>query len=386
MKITTLAKAQNKKSAFLRLLITGWLLAVFISGCATVPKIPQAVPVVFQDNITDISGVKYVPLIVVCERLNFKWSWDSVAGKAGIQNGPLYIRFMEGSKLALVNKNIEHMEAPSVLYNGALMIPLSFAQKNILPVVKIPQAQAPVKAQAAPIKQYLLNKVAIDAGHGGKDPGAIGRCGLKEKDVTLHIAKLLKDRLEREFFNVCLTRSDDTFIALSRRPQIANNFAADIFISIHANAAKTKNAKGFEVYYLAEAANESARRLAEAENASLKFEQASFDVKGQGTLEGILWDLVSTENRVESIQLAKDISTQARRHLWVRERGVKSAQFYVLKGARMPAILVEIGFISNRDEEAKLKDPGYRKSVADAIVNGILNYRDEYQMAEGFTK
>lgn len=362
-------------------------LIFLISGCATVPKaLPPAVSSALQGQITSIDGVNCVPLIVVCDRFDYKWSWDTVARKAGIQNARFYMRFMEGSNFVLINDKVERMESPAVLYRGALMVPVSFAQARILPPAETAQPYQPKRPKATLPGKYLLGKVVIDPGHGGKDPGAIGRCGLKEKDVALDIARRLGEMLEEEGFRARLTRSDDRFISLAKRAQIANNFSADFFVSIHANAARIKNTKGFEVYYLSEAADDAAKRLAEEENASLKFEQASFKVASSGGLEGILWDLVSTENRAESVQLAGHISKEARKSLWVRQRGVKSAKFYVLKGARMPAILVEVGFITNRDEEEKLKDPAYRNTIAAAITRGILNYREEYQLAEGFTK
>jgi N-acetylmuramoyl-L-alanine amidase len=360
-------------------------LVIFLAGCATTPKGPSVLPV-FQDQITSINGINYVPLIVVCDKFDLRWSWDTVARKAGIQNKDLYVRFMEGSDFVLVKDKVQCMEGPAVLHQGALMVPVSFVQANIVPSQYKSQEVYLPRPKAAVRSQYLLGKVVIDPGHGGHDPGAIGRLGLKEKEVTLDIAKDLKKRLEVEGFVVYLTRSDDRFIQLARRPQIANNYNADFFISIHANAAKMKNAKGFEVFYLAEAADDSAKQLAEQENACLKFEQASFNVVSSGDLEATLWDLVSTENRAESIQLANQICKEAKKNLWVRQRGVKSAKFYVLKGARMPAVLVEVGFVTNRDEEAKLETGAYRSDVASAIANGILNYREEYQLAEGFTK
>ena len=361
-------------------------MTIFIlSGCATVGKIPQMpVSPALQGHLVNINNVNYVPLIVVCDRFDYKWSWDIAARKAGIQNKNNYIRFVEGSNFVLVNSNVEKMESPAILYKGALMVPVSFAQSRILPKQKDFYAakQPKIKNKG----QYLLGKVVIDAGHGGKDPGASGRSGLVEKDVTLDISKRLKVKLEAEGFQVYLTRSSDKFIALSKRPQIANNYNADFFVSIHVNAAKMKNAKGFEVYYLSEAADEAAKRLAENENASLKFEEASYKVNSGSNLEAILWDLVSTENRTESIQLANNILKEAKSSLWINSRGVKFAGFYVLKSARMPAVLVEIGFITNRDEEERLKNSDYRDKVAEAVACGILNYREEYQIAEGFTK
>jgi len=376
-----------QKNIFL-IVVSCYLLIIALSGCATVPK-SETCPVSsgLKDSIVSIDGMSYVPLLVVSDRFNFKWSWDTVSRKLGMQNNNIYARFMEGSRFVLINDEIEDMHAPAILYQGALMAPVSFVQSRILYLqLKESETTIPKRARISPAGTYLLGKVIIDPGHGGKDPGALGRCGLREKDVTLDVSKRLKEILEVEGFQACLTRSDDRFIPLAKRSQIANNYEADFFVSIHVNSAKVKNAKGFEVYYLAEAGDEAAKELAQEENACLKFEQASFDLKSSSDLEGILWDLVSTENRAESIQLANNISREAKKNLWVYQRGVKSAKFYVLKGARMPAILVEIGFISNRDEEQKLNDPNYRDFVAMAIAKGILNYREEYQVAEGFTK
>jgi N-acetylmuramoyl-L-alanine amidase len=364
------------------------LAAVFLSGCATVPRTAGPYPVssVFEGQAVNLNNTVYVPLIVVCDRLDFKWSWDTVARKAGIQKKDLYVRFAQGSNFALVNDKMEKMQGPAILHEGALMVPISFVEDRLLPPELKSVQRAMPRPAVAITRQYLLKKVVIDPGHGGKDPGAIGRRGLLEKNVTLEIAKALKGKLQNEGFIVYLTRSDNIFIPLSKRPQIANDRQADIFVSIHANAARIKNANGFEVYYLAEAADESAKRLAQQENACLKFEQASYRVNSSGSLEAILWDLVSTENRAESIKLANYICSQAKNGLWVRQRGVKSAQFYVLKGARMPAVLIEVGFITNTDEEVKLNSDSYRDDVAQAIAQSLLNYREEYQSTEGFTK
>ena len=376
-----------QKNIFL-IVISCYLLAIALSGCATVPKSgPASVSSALQDKIVNINGVNYIPMIIVCDRFDLKWSWDAGSRKLGIQNNNIYARFMEGSNFALVNDKVEKMDAPAILYQGAFLVSVSFIQNKILySQLKTMGAGSEVKPRYCRNGPYLLGKVVIDAGHGGNDPGAIGGRGLREKDVTLDIAKRLKSELECEGFQVRLTRSDDRFIPLAKRAQIANDCQADFFVSIHVNAARMKNAKGFEVYYLAEAGDEAAKQLAQKENACLKFEDSSYNLKHSNNLEGILWDLVSTENRAESIQLASDICKEARKSLWVHQRGVKSAQFYVLKGARMPAILVEVGFITNRDEEEKLKTDNYRDSVSGAIAKGILDYREEYQIAEGFSK
>ncbi|NQT46933.1 MAG: N-acetylmuramoyl-L-alanine amidase [Candidatus Omnitrophica bacterium] len=233
-------------------------------------------------------------------------------------------------------------------------------------------------------KKYTIERVVIDPGHGGKDPGATGRGGLKEKTIVLDIAQRLSRRLEGRGIDITITRNSDTFISLWSRANIANKRDADFFISIHANAARSRRAQGFEVYYLSEATDDSARALAQVENASLEYEDSSVD-KYTTDLEATLWDLELTENRVESIELAKIVSNEACDILGCKERGVKSARFYVLKHSRCPAILVEVGFVTNKNEEMKLKDAAYRDKIAEGLAEGILAYRREFERTNGFT-
>ena len=272
------------------------------------------------------------------------------------------------------------------MYRGTIVFPRGFAE-NVLPnafIKKYKKEVATKKLKA--ICPYIIGKIVIDPGHGGKDPGALG-WGAREKDITLDISKRLKRHLEKNCIKAKLTRSIDHFISLWRRADIANKENADFFVSIHANAARAKSAKGFEVFYLSEAVDDNARAIAAAENAALKYEDSSFgNTKPSTNLEATLWDITNSENRVESIELAKYITRSAQRSLSTKDRGVKAARFYVLKGARMPSVLIEVGFISNSQEATKLKSPTYRELVAKSIAEGISNYKREYEKTEGFTK
>ena len=179
-----------------------------------------------------------------------------------------------------------------------------------------------------------------------------------------------------------MTRYKDRFISLGGRSRVANKQGGDLFISVHANASRSRSVSGFEAYYLSEATDDHARAIAAAENASLP------DEVGEAVpthTEAIIWDLLYTEHRAESTELAREICRGlADRRLSSRNRGVKSARFAVLKGARMPAVLVEVGFVSHPGEESRLGSASYRQRLAEGIRNGILGFRDRLEKQYAF--
>jgi N-acetylmuramoyl-L-alanine amidase len=213
--------------------------------------------------------------------------------------------------------------------------------------------------------------VVIDAGHGGKDPGAVGPSGLMEKEVVLDIARRLRDRMHQDpQWRVTLTRDTDVFIPLEERTASANAKGADLFVSIHANSAERADANGIETYFLDLASDEQSMRVAARENATT--------VSKVSDLQLILRDLQMTSKRNESSLLAGSVqqalvqAPSGGRN--GRDLGVKHAPFLVLLGAEMPSILVETGFVSNPGEERKLADPKYRAQAARAIFEGIKDY------------
>jgi len=213
--------------------------------------------------------------------------------------------------------------------------------------------------------------VVVDAGHGGKDPGATGISGVIEKDVVLDIAKRLRDLMQREpQWRVTLTRDTDVFIPLEERTAIANASGADLFVSIHANAAERPDAHGIETYFLDLASDEQSMRVAARENATT--------VSKVNALQRILRDLSMTSKRNESSLLAGSVQRAMVQAPGAgkngRDLGVKHAPFLVLMGAEMPSILVEIGFLSHPGEERKLADQKYRAQAARAIFSGIKAY------------
>lgn len=231
-----------------------------------------------------------------------------------------------------------------------------------------------------------LKLVVIDPGHGGHDPGARGPSGLEEKDVVLDVAKRL-GKLFGIYTNVRViyTREDDNFIPLKERAAIANRIKADLFVSIHANAAYRPDAYGAETFFLnSEASDNEARAIAAFENGVITLEQGNKEQ--EDVLKTTLWDLAQSEFLEESQALAEIIQDELEVKLRINNRGIKQAPFYVLGGATMPAILVEIGFISNPLEEKRLRDEYYRESIAEALYFGLMNYKKRFDIKMGGIK
>jgi len=221
-----------------------------------------------------------------------------------------------------------------------------------------------------------LQRIILDPGHGGEDPGAIGSGGLKEKEVTLAVAKELAELLKKELgVEVYLTREDDRFISLEKRAELANQWKGDIFISIHANAGFNKKARGVETFFNSRyPQGEGAVEVAARENTS---GEASDNISPEAKI--ILWDMIQARYHRESNELSHIVQKRLSEASGLEDRGVKSAGFYVLRGVAMPAVLVEIGFISNPAEERKLKNKEFRKKIAQGILKGIKDYMEKNQ-------
>lgn len=255
-------------------------------------------------------------------------------------------------------------------------------------VIDLKKGVAPLPANSLPTpslkqtEQPGIHTIVIDAGHGGKDVGATGPTGLLEKETTLAICQKLSEILEKELgARVILTRSDDTLIALDQRTAIANQYKADLFISVHVNASVARGARGSETYFLSlEASDELARKAAEHENEAAVAQAGG---PSNADLDLILWDLAQQDYLKESSRLAELIQDEMNHLNNIQNRGVKQAPFKVLVGATMPAALVEVAFISNPEEEAKLRDGAYQGTVATTIANAVKRYKTEYEMRIG---
>jgi N-acetylmuramoyl-L-alanine amidase len=230
--------------------------------------------------------------------------------------------------------------------------------------VNIPSSPAPATSG--------LRKIVLDPGHGGKDPGAIGAGGITEKDIVLSIAKKLAAKLRKELrVDVVLTRKDDRFVALEDRTALANAENADLFISLHMNASENAEAKGIETYYLDNTTDEAAIRLAARENSASR--------RNISDLQFILSDMTQNMKLEDSITLAHRlqgsmVSAMAKTMDDVRDLGVKKALFHVLVGARMPSVLVEMFFITNRSEGRSMSRESHQDAMVEALFEGIQKY------------
>lgn len=243
---------------------------------------------------------------------------------------------------------------------------------------RVRSSRRPTEEGRDSISQQLglgVRRIVLDPGHGGTDPGAIGRTGITEKQLTLQIARAVAARLRAAGYEVLLTRDEDTTVSLQERTDYANRVDADLFLSIHVNAARNRRLRGFETYYLNRANDPAAAETAARENAS--------GAPGRmGDLGDVLEAIVQNEFEAASGQLAAAIQDSLVMHVAksyedVHDLGVKTAPFFVLVGAEMPAVLIETSFVSNEEEEAWLKTDQYRGQLAEAIEIGLQSYVDE---------
>ena len=247
-------------------------------------------------------------------------------------------------------------------------------RKGAAPATGVPPPQLPSSPREAP----GIHTIVIDPGHGGREVGAVGTNGLMEKDITLTIARKLAAALSSKVgARVVLTREDDSVVSLDQRTALANQYKADLFLSVHVNAAVVKDAKGSETYFLSlEASDELARKAAESEN-------VTSSPNPTADLNLILWDLAQNAYHEESSRFAQSIQEEMNAARAVANRGVKQAPFKVLVGATMPAALVEVGFISNPDEEARLQTDAFQSLMVDALTRAVQRYKTDYETRIG---
>ena len=229
---------------------------------------------------------------------------------------------------------------------------------------------SPLRSPPRAALSGVVRTVVIDAGHGGHDPGT-SHFGLKEKYLALDIAKRLRATLQRRGLTVVMTRDTDRFIPLSGRPAIANRLNADLFVSVHINANRKHTVSGIEVYYpRASVVSESATWPPAVSDAEI--------ADPNPTVKQVLWDMVLKQTRSQSRRLASSVCRSMRTGMSATCRGIKPARFVVLREAWMPAILVEVGYVTNQTEAQRLGSPDYREAAAQSISDGIFTYiRDQ---------
>ncbi|MDD5237244.1 MAG: N-acetylmuramoyl-L-alanine amidase [Candidatus Omnitrophica bacterium] len=318
-------------------------------------------------------------MLALCEQEQVSWNYDIFTKVVILEKETQKIILRPGENIVLVNGVEKDLHYPVELSKGMVLLPMSFKEQVFNPLFK-----GSYISQAIPRPQHSkIKRIVIDAGHGGRDPGAMGRSGLREKDAVLDIARRLARYLEAEGKEVTLTRSTDLFIPLARRTEIANRLNADLFVSIHANANRSRAFSGFEVYCLANSVDDHSRALAFIENnENIKLESAEFS-DSSVDLKATVWDMINTSNRLESQELANRVCSRISADLGTKTNGTKGGPFYVLKWTHMPAVLIEVGYVSNSTEEKMLKNSIYRQQLAENIAAGILDYCGDFNVAKG---
>ncbi|MGE0638840.1 MAG: N-acetylmuramoyl-L-alanine amidase [Thermoanaerobaculia bacterium] len=226
-----------------------------------------------------------------------------------------------------------------------------------------------------------IRTVVLDPGHGGRESGAIGPAGSAEKELVLLLARTLAQKLEQELgLRVVLTRTDDIDLALDDRAALANQNKADLFISLHLNSSLGRTARGAETYFLSlKASDQRAADSAAVENYVAQGSESA----DNWSLQLLLWDLAQSQHLAASQRFATLVQQELNQQLDVRDRGVKQAPFRVLMGAAMPAVLVEAGFISTREEEQLLRTAEYRAEIADTLVRAVRRFKSELEQGTG---
>jgi len=366
-----------------RLAATGACIALLaVAGATARASEAPTIRVVSQP-----SSSRYVSLDTLATRHKAQVESDERTGVFRLRKGSRTVAIVPGLGAALLGGQVTPLSRVALVRYGRAYVPRSlesgiarlFGSTAALPPLPTPTPPTP----AGPSMPYFT-RICLDPGHGGKDPGACGP-GYREKDIVLATSGLVASELQRRGIQAVTTRSSDVFIELSDRPLIAAKQGADAFVSIHANAIAKPAIHGIEIFYC-DGKYDSAERAAAAARAGRRPQPE--DVGGNpklsaGANQAVLQMLFEQYHR-ESRDLAGALKTAFAR-AGFHVRSVRSAGFRVLRLAETPAVLVEIGFLTNRTERAKLLTDSYRRKVAAAIANGIQSYRQTLQRTRGLS-
>lgn len=349
-------------------------------------------------------SVEYISLYDLINTMKIDNSFDIIT-----QRGKLYRRtslgiYQVGYSVALMNGALVRDAHPVVRKNGEVLLPFAMAlavSRNLFPELHVfregnfllfdksekarePRDEADKTRDEPKTSGGAISFIVVDPGHGGRDPGAIGH-GVFEKDITLSVSRYLIAFLKKNIRGVTprLTRAGDRFVELSKRAEIANRMLTGekngIFVSIHVNASLSPKISGFETYFLSpNPTNEEARATSTIENNVIVMENGHHRKK-YDDVEYVEALMLNTQIQKESSMLAHQIQKYLGKEVdEAKSRGVKKADFYVLRGSLMPAVLVEIGYISNAKEAKSLRNQNHQKKIAEGIGRGIMHFIREY--------
>jgi len=345
-------------------------------------------------------GKSYISLFSIIKYLPLSHDYDPILQRGVLYHKTMVAVFQLNNSTMLINRRIWRTKYPVIKRSGEILLPYDFSmelfkkffvqwkfvKKNKTVVIHFKDEKDIITYN--PVKKtgkYQISFIIIDAGHGGKDPGAMGKGRLKEKDITLKIAKYTGYYFKRRnrSIPVYYTRNSDRFIALSKRSSIANRFLNNknngIFVSIHVNASLSPRISGFETYFLSQnPSNDSARSTAALENNVIVLEEN----RGRNRYSDIDYieaHMLMAQIQKESSMLSRSIQNGMRgNNGYFKSRGIKKADFYVLRGSLMPAALVEVGYITNRKEARYLRKSWYQRRIAAGIAQGINSFIHKY--------
>lgn len=344
---------KNVRACFL------FILAITLSlfaGCHTLP--PKTI---------EGGGISLKDL---CEEYHVQWQLDNVTQVVNLQYKGNKARAMVGSKTVLIGQQKLELSGPIRRENNIIYVPEDFEGKVLAPfgvvVEGIPRTDLSVSK---------VRSVVIDAGHGGKDPGTKGVTRLLEKEVNLDVAKRVRDLLIESGLKVIMTRDKDVFVSLPERTEIATKSNADLFVSIHANWSATRKTRGVEVYYVRTQNKKDLQEEQRTKNEKSFAKQlnAQYTPVVQKVVSDMMYQRKVENSRTFALEMAGDICRQTS----ALNRGARPCRFAVVRNTLMPAILIELGYLSNRDEEKKLNTASYRQQLAEAIAHRILNYANQ---------
>lgn len=307
----------------------------------------------------------------VCEHYHVSWQWDGVTQVVLLEYKANKVKALVGSATVLIGKQKIILSAPLYRREGTIYVPEDFEAKVIRPFT--------MQGAGLPsVEEFSrAHMIVIDPGHGGHDHGTIFGASINEKDIVLDIAKRLRALLEGAGIKVLMTRSRDNFISLSERTEMASRSKADLFISIHVNSNQDRAVHGLIVYYIDAMAprylHEAQRRM----NENLLIRRLNPEAGEK--LRSIVGDMMDTIKASQARNLAKMIVSQVREEpgITLRGDGMRLCHFFVVRNTLIPAVLVETGFLSNRQDRSKLVLPAYRQKLAQVIACGVLAYANE---------
>ena len=377
-----------------------WLILLILSLCLTVSPVCSAVEITgmrlaeksagtvrFVADLSDESSPKIsrlenpARLVIDFPQTSFSSAAkQQKLGKTGFVGGVRTGTPFEGTARVVLDLPASILTEQHFLLKpqGGLgwrfVLDVSNNQTAVLPVTSASTAPPPVVGLTSLKPTKKAKVVVLDPGHGGQDPGAISKSGYYEKNITLNMAKETKALLEKAGYKVVLTRDKDVFIPLRGRIKKAHEAQADLFISIHADSAKSSSAQGLSIYTISERASDAeAAALAERENkADIIMEMDLSDIDPQAG--SVLLSLAKTEMMNRSVQFAQTVVREMRKNVKLVPNAHKYAGFVVLKSPSVPSVLIELGYLSNRDEDKKLQKKDYRQKLAEAIVRATKDY------------